>query len=441
VTEPTAGTRQRILVIGDVFVDYHLDLQTVRLGGIAHAARALSALPHEWAVAVISPDYLDTALEAIQARATLASRVGTVVGAPNLIVVRDSPEAGSQGYDDVLRDSREVEFDRKSLEGVLDDFSPSDILVFPGSFDLVPVLQAAGKRGRLAVDAQYAVGLPTALLSAGTPLETLFLSTSCPLFRDEAGEDVSNLRSLVPPELARNIILKENRGGSRVLAPGGEVEAGAYLAATLHSVGVGDCFDVVWIAHEDDPDLGRRLNRSSYVAGLYASTSDDSIFESRVHEALRQDRTIAELRGKRLPWEDRPDRMIYVAAPDFPTIDTKLLDELEEALRYHNFSVIRPVRDYGLVDDGTTRAERATIYQKDVAGIEASALMIAVPLVPDPGTFVEMGIAAKCQIPIVLYDSIGATANMFARETATMICAKRSEVVDGVFSLLGRTPP
>ena len=55
---------QTVLIIGEVFVDTHLDIKPygkplTRLGGIFHAARCLSALNVNFALAYYCPDYLD----------------------------------------------------------------------------------------------------------------------------------------------------------------------------------------------------------------------------------------------------------------------------------------------------------------------------------------------------------------------------------------------
>ena len=53
---------RKILIIGEVYVDQHLDIiengySTSRLGGIFHAARSCDALNIEYALAYYAPDY------------------------------------------------------------------------------------------------------------------------------------------------------------------------------------------------------------------------------------------------------------------------------------------------------------------------------------------------------------------------------------------------
>jgi hypothetical protein len=332
-----------VLVIGEIFVDYHLDLRRVRLGGIAHAGRALGALGARWAAGYFAPRYLESACRAELSKHGVgpATMVGETLGAPNLIVIRDSPEAGSQGYDDVLRDARSSEVLLTEIEQLIRTFVPDHILVFPGAYPLETILEAC-KDHPISIDAQYSAGLATILASTEAHIETVFCSTSSTLFREEAKGSFEELVRLIPSSVAQDLILKENRGGSRVIGRDDAAVAGAYLGATVHSVGVGDCFDVVWIVGSGQaPAL--KLNRASYIAQLYASTQDDAEWQRLAEEAAASDSIVALLRGKRLGWEDRPNKKVYIAAPDFPDVETSALDDLEEALRYHNFDVVRPI--------------------------------------------------------------------------------------------------
>ena len=43
------------------------------------------------------------------------------------------------------------------------------------------------------------------------------------------------------------------------------------------------------------------------------------------------------MEGIRVPWNERVNYPIYMAAPDFDYVDTKKLDVLEESLFYHHF--------------------------------------------------------------------------------------------------------
>lgn len=61
---------RKILIIGEVYVDQHLDIiengySTSRLGGIFHAARSCDALNIEYALAYYAPDYLVRMLKSL----------------------------------------------------------------------------------------------------------------------------------------------------------------------------------------------------------------------------------------------------------------------------------------------------------------------------------------------------------------------------------------
>ena len=94
--------KKRILIIGEVFVDTHLDIVNgnktpmTRLGGIFHAARALSALRTDYALAFYSPSYLERDIrrfsEKLNAKASYS--IGSIDAAPNVMLIRESTEAG-----------------------------------------------------------------------------------------------------------------------------------------------------------------------------------------------------------------------------------------------------------------------------------------------------------------------------------------------------------
>jgi nucleoside 2-deoxyribosyltransferase len=157
-----------------------------------------------------------------------------------------------------------------------------------------------------------------------------------------------------------------------------------------------------------------------------------------VHTALTLDPSFALLEGVRLPWERRPDKNIYIAAPDFPTVDTRLLDELDAALRYHNFTPRRPILENGLADSSMSASLRRGLHAKDVALLEQCDLMIAVPISPDPGTFAELGWFSRSGKPTILFDPHRLARNFFVEGSAARVCETLGSVVDAVYEVLGR---
>jgi nucleoside 2-deoxyribosyltransferase len=436
---PCDGSR-RILVIGEVFVDRHVDQSLVRLGGLFHVARALHALEANYAAAYVCPAYLDedcsSRLPSLGAHSF--AKIGNVIGAPNVIEIRESSEAGHQGYDDLLREQRSIRFSTTELERLLRDYRPTDVLVLSGEIKPQALGTLLRSGARLYVDADH----DTEDAWSATKPHTVFCSTSGEPFR-RCGRDPEALRQHYSNAGAALVVLKENRGGSRMWVPASDQsaqEAPAFPTRTEHSVGVGDCFDAVWITVLDSEPPASRLRAAAYVASIYASTFDHRTFVRDVASVLRsRDTNAAELHGIRLSWERRANKNIYFAAPDFPEIDTRLIDMLEEAVQYHNFRPRRPVKEMGLANSSMTVSERRELYFRDLELLESCDALIALPLTDDPGTFAELGRFSSTARPSILFDPSGRVGNLFARNVADRICRSCTEVIDALFELLGRT--
>jgi nucleoside 2-deoxyribosyltransferase len=434
---PCDGTR-RVLVIGEVFVDRHVDQSLVRLGGLFHVARALHALQTHYAAAYVGPAYLDqecsSRLRNLGAHSF--AKIGDVVGAPNIVEIRESTEAGQQGYEDLLREQRSIRFNVAELETLLRDYGPTDILVLSGEIrpQILATLLPPG--ARLYVDTDH----DAADAWSAARLHTVLCSTSGEPFR-RCGRDPETLRQHYSRIGAAAVVLKENRGGSRVWTPVSNRtahEAPAFPTSTEHSVGVGDCFDAVWLAVSDSEPPADRLRAAAYVASIYASTFDHQTFVRDVASVLRSPEIgAAGLTGIRLSWESRATKNIYLAAPDFPDVDTQLLDLLEEAVQYHNFRPRRPVKELGLANSTMTVSERRDLYFRDLELLETCDALIALPLTDDSGTFAELGRFSGTARPSILFDPSGRVGNLFARNVAARTCRSRTEVIDALFELLG----
>jgi len=435
---------QRVVVVGDVYLDYSLDVRIMRLGGIFHAARALQALRVPYSVAYTGPEYLEADIQhfAGELGSDGAHRVGIVTGAPALILAGDAREAGHQGYDEILRGSKKISWDNSSLERLLANFRPSDVLVVPGAFPLPEVLRAVAASGaRIHIDIQYDVD-PSVLNLGGVPLETIFVSTSTALFQTGAGGNPEQLRRTIGPALARNLVLKENRGGSRVFLEDGRIaEAPSFPSRTQHSIGVGDCFDCAWIAMNQTREAPSALALASYIASLYASTWSHEEFLESMTALLAAADDVTAMCGTRIRWEDRKAYTIYIAAPDFPDVDTAPLDALAESLEYHNFTPRRPVKEHGLYTTDLTDEKAKKMYHDDLNLLESSNLLIAVPLTNDPGTFTELGVASALGIPTILWNPRDLPQNLFAWYCAGQRCSQLHEVIDTAFVALANPSP
>ena len=399
------------LIIGEIFVDVTVLAASgaenkLRLGGVVHAARALWATNTSYAVAAFLPDYLNDSAEAYLARFGCSEfiRLGTVEGAPNVILVFDPTEVGYQGYETLLRDEKTIV--QTATAGCTDFTRFDPILIFPGAYDLTSVAALLPGQSNLIVDAAYDIETVEQLAGLSGKIDSIVISTSSDLFRQEFDGDFVSFANKFSGLSPRAVILKENRGGCRayVSESGSIVRVPAYLGETVNSIGVGDAFDAVFAAYQKH-DRVEAVWRGAQVASCYAQTTEPDLFKEYVRRelALSMDELTA-LPGSLLPWEDRPKHHIYLAAPDFSAFDRTEIDRVLAALTYHNFVVRRPVQENGEVPPHSGWSTLNSTYHKDVALLRGCDLIFAMPIGRDPGTLVEMGMAIAAEIPVVAYD-------------------------------------
>ncbi len=434
--------KKRILIIGEVFVDTHLDIVNgnktpmTRLGGIFHAARALSALRTDYALAFYSPSYLERDIrrfsEKLNAKASYS--IGSIDAAPNVMLIRESTEAGEQCYHNVLKEQA-IFRNTESLLDVLKMVKPTDILLFPGRYDAEYVMNALNQTdASLHIDAHY--DCATFLEQTKRRIDSLFLSTSSDLFLEKCNRSVAGMIEYFQKYRISCLVLKENRGGATAILVEEQqkYEVPAYPARTIHSVGVGDVFDAVFISDAFGNTCGERLQTASLCAAKYAETMRQQRFEDDVRLIQSKIDAFNQLKGIRLAWDKRSSISIYIAAPDFPDINTKLIDDLCANLTYHNFRPRRPIKENGLINTEMKDFEKYEIYMKDLSLLDECSILIAVLLNHDPGTMVELGMAKKSGKHTILYDPEYLCTNNFLRFTPDRTCHRQSEVIDAVFA-------
>ena len=429
---------KRVLIIGEVFVDHHLDQSRVRLGGLFHVARAMDALGVDYAAAYVCPSYLNRDCESFLSdlHARKRTKIGDVIGAPNVIEIGESGEAGSQGYDDLLRAQREIIWNVPALRELSSNYQPTDLFVLSGAITPDVLDSILHSDARLHVDLDHD---SDGTWTSAAPY-TAFCSTSGESFR-QCNRDPHALHQHWSNAGASVVILKENRGGSRVWIAknsDGAIEAPSYPTDTDHSVGVGDCFDATWISALETESPSSRLSAASYVASIYASTFLHADFVRNVQTVMESLDELRGLRGVRIPWESRAAINVYLAAPDFPNIDTESLNALEEAVQYHNFRPRLPVRENGLANSSMSTRQRRGLFYQDIELLESCDALIALPLTDDPGTFAELGWFANTGKPVILFDPKKRIDNLFARNVVSRVCHSRTKVIDALFELLGR---
>jgi nucleoside 2-deoxyribosyltransferase len=412
----------------------------MRLGGVMHAARALWAMGVPFGLGYVAPAYLREDIEDLAGLygAAFVQCIGTITGCPNVMLVGEGLEVGPQRYEYLLRDQSECDFSTGALRELGSGAEFTDYLAFPGGFPLADTLKEIGARtADVHADVNFVPAQQLQDLSAlKRRFASVMLSTSSGLFLDFFGRDPTKLQ-LKLSGYADSILLKENRGGSRLFYTQAASEAISTPAQTtpiMHSVGVGDVFDAVFVVQRRSHGDTAALAYASFAAAEYASCFRDSDVQQSIAAALSIDaHTIGALGGVVLPWEGRETVNIYLAAPDFDYVDTAPLDALAEALAYHNFTPRRPVREHGQVGADTPASERRRIAEADLDLLAECALLIAVLLHDDPGTLIEIGVAIEKHIPVIVYDPFKRASNIMLTELPVLVSSDLDQIVSEVF--------
>lgn len=437
----------KVCLLGQVFIDVTLSPRDrdgkLRLGGILHAARTLWALKIDYTMAYIAPAYLTHQIEsyAKQHGAMQTDCIGTVTGSPNVILIAEPTEAGPQRYEFLLRDEHRTLLDKAKLRHLAKDQDITDILIFPGGFDIQEVLQSASTSDA-AIHADIAYGIEDVklLIAHKKPLATVMISTSSELFTNFFESNPTKLRKTILPDIARSLIFKENRGGSRFFSDTGtEIQVKSQTRPIVHSVGVGDSFDASFVALSHSQTTEDALAYSSHIAGDYASTTYPDDFRNGVRRTLSLNpKEVRELGGTSLPWEIRPLYPIYIAAPDFDYIDRSAINQLCQSLQYHNLVARRPVLEIGQAKETDELATKIDIFYADLKILSECRLVIAVLLSNDPGTLIEIGIATERRLPLIIYDPYNLAQNLFLQAVPDLLTDCLDEVISETFRQLSK---
>jgi nucleoside 2-deoxyribosyltransferase/sugar/nucleoside kinase (ribokinase family) len=428
-------------LIGQVFVDFVERAKSapmMRLGGIMHAARTLWAMGVTFGFAYTSPDYLREDAEewAFRYGASHVRQIGTIERCPNVVIVGEGKETGNQRYEYLLRDSSRCEFRAHALTEIVRGCEFTDVLIFPGGFPLPLVLEELNSTGAdIFADINFIAKDLKDLTTLRRNFASLIMSTSSELFLTMLGGNSERVGTEIG-KYADSILLKENRGGSRLFNSETKEWIGvpAQARSVLHSVGVGDCFNSVFVAQRRLHGDEAALAYASFAAAEYACYFDDLTIRQSVEAVLQiGSEDIKQLEGVKLPWETRSKINIYLAAPDFSYVDTTPLDQLADALAYHNFSPRRPVRENGQARLDSPRTEKIRLAEADLHLLGNCELMIAVLLYDDPGTLIEVGIALNRMMPVIVYDPFNAAKNLMLTELPVLVSSDLDGVVTEVF--------
>jgi nucleoside 2-deoxyribosyltransferase len=358
-----------------------------------------------------------------------------LIGAPK--------EAGPQGYEYLLRDTQRCAVDIAALEDMLAARSYSDIILFPGGFDLDSAFPVIGKSAaRVYVDANFEPALSRTFEKLGRNCETIILSTSSNAFLKRYHGAVEEVCSDLLGQYAGSILLKENRGGSRLFVRDQEnncIRTPAQLRKIQHSVGVGDCFDVVFaVMRRKMPDRAA-LAYASCIAAEYAGTTYPELFKDAALGwlAVPEDE-IVELAGSFIAWEERPTVQIYIAAPDFDHVDRRPIDAVAECLKYHNFVARLPIREHGQMGKNATTERKQALCDADLRLLGECQMVVAVLPYDDPGTLIEIGIAAERGLPVIVYDPYNRAENLMLTQLPALVSADMDEIISAVFKHASR---
>lgn len=424
-----------ICLVGDILTDVSLATPTeklkMRLGGVVHAARALWAMGVDYAVAYFAPNYMDGNIDMFLKEHNCKSiiKLGNVTNCPYTMLIGEARETGNQGYEFLYHEDIDIDYDLESIRR-LADFD--ELMFISGNYDLRKVLRGVGEDSRLHCDVANNISSVTDLPER--KFETLFVSTSSSLFKNYY-KDFDTFCDLLRAR-AKRIVLKENRGGSRVYDTVTEhlYKIPSQTTTIQHSVGVGDVYDVVSITAPFD-SYQEQLYFASWVAMEYASTTFPDNFKTSVQRLLKTSiKEIMSQNGCFLPWEVRQNCHVYIAAPDFSFVDTVEINRLCESLKYHNFLPHRPVRENGQVSENADKEERLRLFSSDMALLGQCNMTIAVLLYNDPGTLIEIGLAAQRKMPTLIYDPLGIAKNCMLVELPTLVSGNLDDIIAKVFN-------
>ncbi|MGR6465813.1 nucleoside 2-deoxyribosyltransferase [Rhizobium sp. PAMB 3182] len=432
----------RPLLIGEIFVDFSLGTNgcpvKLRLGGIVHAARGLWSAGIAYSVAAICPSYLVAEAESyLKSHGCIEFiHLACVTGAPNVFVIGDVREVGHQGYEDLLRDERVAQINH--LQAPFDGYQ--NVIVYPGALDLKEIATRISDQCRVTIDIAYDVNSVADLAVFGEKIANVAISTSSDLFAAEATSDIERLLERCRDLGVRHLLLKENRGGSRLFSlEAGQVdELPAVLGDTVNSVGVGDVYTAVFAAYHRE-DTRAAAWRGMQVATQYAQTTFPDDLRTEVGRQLRL--TVDEVKalgGVSLPWHERPRFEIYLAAPDFSYIHKPEIDAAVSALQYHNFRVRRPIAENGEAKPGSEPRDLMSFYESDVELLNNCSAVFAVPLERDPGTLVEVGMAISAGKPVITYDPRKENNNTMVVCGSSFYSSDLGECINGAFELVSK---
>jgi len=431
----------KICIIGDIIVDYSInaDIDKMRLGGIFHAGRGAWALDEDYELVYFAPEYLDGLIDDFTSKHNgSVLKIGNIIGAPNIILIKESKEIGNQGYELILRKERKYYFEFAQFQENLTKNIYSDLLIFTGGYNLETLLEIIKtSRAKIHIDISNDITTFDTFEKLNKRINTFFISTSSIIFLNKYKGNIDDLVRDAQ-KYCDVLIFKENRGGSRcfdfinnkiILVP-------SQTRKIKHSVGVGDNYDLAYISMLAKYNTEDALNFSSWFAMEYSQTTFPDDFKRGVERLNKSNiDDLKNMGGISLPWGKRSSIDIYIAAPDFDYIDTRQVDVLVNSLHYHNFKPRLPIREHGQLTSDSSVKEKQEICKKDIELLYQCKILIAVMLFDDPGTLIEIGLAISSGIPTLIYDPFNKAKNCILTQLPNIVSDDLDEIIAQVFIL------
>lgn len=436
---------KHICLVGDILIDVTLKSSEnplkMRLGGIIHAARALWAMGVPYTVAYFSPDYLDLEIEKFLS--TLGSpkliKLGRVNNSPYVILINEVKEIGDQGYEMLLRDNIQIEYFDTNLKELN---SYEELFFISGNYEYNKVISHLSQTCNIHYDVANNVKNMSFFDHFKEKLATIFISTSSTIFKKNSVNSF-NFDSFMAQfeNITERVVLKENRGGSRAIdfVSKEKINIASQTQKIVHSVGVGDVYDSVYISYYKEYSFEQALTLSSYIASEYAVTTYPEDFKKMVERTIKIDvNELIHSGGCSLPWETRQECHIYLAAPDFDFVDTRPLDILYNSLLYHNFVPHRPIAENGQMEANADYSRKQKIFESDMILLDKCNMLIAVLLYNDPGTLIEIGLAAERKLPTLVYDPYQIANNCMLTQLPCLVTSNIDELLTEVFVIYSK---
>ena len=418
-----------MIVIGEGYLDLYLDLEMVKPGGVFHYAHVLEALKIKSKIYHLTPDYLHGYLERLPYKHVNIYSIGNIANTPNIITINESKEIGDQKYRNILDNLKETNVFTNEIN-MIENKTGGDLFILPGSYDILLFKDFLAKfNGKKFIDIAYDITIEK-LTELNCRFSIIFISTSSEIFLNQFSGDFNKCKNWIIPKYADILVLKENRGGSRIFTQSDTFFISAQISRAAHSVGVGDCYNIAFISEFFKSDFLWSGKYASKVASIYGQSTKLHEFQSRIKKLSTDDCLIE---GVSLPWEERKKNIIYIAAPDFKKNDTKIIDDICKKLEYHNFNPVRPIKVCGEIDPDTPPKEIRRIIKKDIDLIYKAKIILAIILSKDEGTIAEIGYASALGKPVIIHDPFKLIENAFVENIAIKITYSLEDLINAVY--------